>query len=345
MVNTKDDKRQSNIELMRIICMLLVVAHHYVVHGGALGISYLGETNRLMLYIVQMWPRVAINCFVLATGYFACNFDFKKSISKLKKLWMDRWLYSIIVSGFMIGVLGANEPTFGNVLKSVFPTLISKHNYVTSFIILYIFIPYINEAIINFSKETFSKLLICATVIFSLLPTCLKWTNMYTDNIYSYVFWMIYIYLIGAYLRKYKMDLPWKVITPIAVIAMLLIGVFTEHIYSVVPSGYFTNSQNSAVVLVVSVCVFNFFLGLNIKYSKVINTLAASSFAVLLIHDDPFVRNVLWSKIFSVVNQSNTKFLFLHLLISVIVIYVGCVVIDKIYIGIKTCMIKIIRKS
>lgn len=32
-------ERKSNIELCRIICMLLIIAHHCVVHGGAINID------------------------------------------------------------------------------------------------------------------------------------------------------------------------------------------------------------------------------------------------------------------------------------------------------------------
>ena len=36
-------KRKSNIELLRIICIIMIIAHHYTIHGG-LGQYYtLGE--------------------------------------------------------------------------------------------------------------------------------------------------------------------------------------------------------------------------------------------------------------------------------------------------------------
>lgn len=27
-------KRKSNIELLRIICIIMIIAHHYTIHGG-----------------------------------------------------------------------------------------------------------------------------------------------------------------------------------------------------------------------------------------------------------------------------------------------------------------------
>lgn len=190
MSDNVENKRQSNIELMRIICMLLIVAHHYVVHGGTAGIDYISEKNSIMLYAVAMWPRVAINCFVLTTGYFGCQLSDKKVMTHLKKMWLDRWLYSI---GTLCFALFYGDITTTDILQSIFPTLFSKHNYVTSFIVLYIFIPYINEAIKNFTLKSYRRLLLCASIFFSFIPTCIEWTNeyfdrIYTDNTYSYFY-------------------------------------------------------------------------------------------------------------------------------------------------------------
>ena len=39
-VNKVEKKRESNIELYRIVLMLLIIAHHYVVNSGLLEIMY-----------------------------------------------------------------------------------------------------------------------------------------------------------------------------------------------------------------------------------------------------------------------------------------------------------------
>lgn len=35
----KNSKRESNLELCRVLCMLLIIAHHAIVHGGILNIE------------------------------------------------------------------------------------------------------------------------------------------------------------------------------------------------------------------------------------------------------------------------------------------------------------------
>ena len=73
--DVKSKERNSNLELYRIIVMLLIVAHHYVVNSGLIQVM---ESEPLSLknsffYLYGMWGKTGINCFVLITGYFMCK--------------------------------------------------------------------------------------------------------------------------------------------------------------------------------------------------------------------------------------------------------------------------------
>ena len=67
-------KRDSNFELLRIICMVLIVIHHFSVHGG-----YFTETqgtlpfNATLIDLFAMGGRLGVNIFVLISGYFLIN--------------------------------------------------------------------------------------------------------------------------------------------------------------------------------------------------------------------------------------------------------------------------------
>lgn len=60
-------KRQSNIELLRIISMLLIVTHHYIVNSGIMETISLGDhpTKFTFLTIWGMWGKMGINIFIL----------------------------------------------------------------------------------------------------------------------------------------------------------------------------------------------------------------------------------------------------------------------------------------
>lgn len=69
--------RQSNIELLRIVCMVLIVAHHAVCHGGALQLSWSG-TKALALLVLPT-GKIGFDCFLAISMWFLCMSSFKAS--------------------------------------------------------------------------------------------------------------------------------------------------------------------------------------------------------------------------------------------------------------------------
>ena len=73
--------RDSNLELYRIICMLLIVAHHYVVNSGVAGKGGpLWEDctsgNSIFISLFGAWGKTGINCFLMITGYYVYQQDY-----------------------------------------------------------------------------------------------------------------------------------------------------------------------------------------------------------------------------------------------------------------------------
>lgn len=70
--------RNSNIELYRILSMLLIVAHHYVVNSGLTSangpiFANIWSLPSQFLLLFGTFGKIGINCFVLITGYFMCK--------------------------------------------------------------------------------------------------------------------------------------------------------------------------------------------------------------------------------------------------------------------------------
>ena len=89
-------ERYSNIEFLRIVSMLLIVAHHYVVNSKLLKTgSPVLEANfsakLIFLFVFGAWGKIAINCFVMITGYFMCPSQI--TAKKLAKLVCEFMFY------------------------------------------------------------------------------------------------------------------------------------------------------------------------------------------------------------------------------------------------------------
>ena len=69
-------QRNSSIELLRIMAMVMILFHHYSVHGnfdyGSAGISY----DRLILSVIQL-GEWAVNILVIIFAYFSVKSKFK----------------------------------------------------------------------------------------------------------------------------------------------------------------------------------------------------------------------------------------------------------------------------
>ena len=101
--------RNSNLELFRIVTMLVIIAHHYVVNSGltpfVIWENY-PSAKSLFLLFFGWGGKTGINCFVLITGYFMCTSQI--TLRKFLKLFLEVEFYNVLffmvfaASGYII---------------------------------------------------------------------------------------------------------------------------------------------------------------------------------------------------------------------------------------------------
>ena len=73
-------ERDSNIELLRIICMLFILIHHFIIHSLVPDLFVRdGNINayRVACIIVNGVVYVGVNCFILISGYYGIKFKLR----------------------------------------------------------------------------------------------------------------------------------------------------------------------------------------------------------------------------------------------------------------------------
>lgn len=314
-------QRKSNIEFMRILCILMVIGGHYYYHGGwNEGIS---TVNTIFLKIFGGGSKLAVNCFVLITGYFGENIKVKRVLPLIR----DRWFYSLFLTVVLVGS-GICNLDAKLALKTVFPLLSCRHNYITVFVMLYFFIPFINTAITALGKKNFQKFLAVTILFISVIPSVYP---KYANNTYAYIFWMIILFCIGRYMGTYEPNLPWKVILIGSSLVLLVLTFFVEPRVGMYYENYFIGMQYSFPLLVASVSLLGVFAQWKLPYNRAINGMAKSTFAVYILHDDPNVRGYIWSNLFHNSNFGQSDYLWIHFFCTVFCIYMFCVIVDKVY--------------
>ena len=327
-------QRESNFELYRVVIMLLIIAHHYVVNSGfTLSDSPVYQDlmswRSMFLMIFGAWGKTGINCFVLITGYFMCQS--KISLKKFVKLLLQ--ILSINVIAYVVLLMCGYESVSPlRLLFVVWPVGSIGTDFTSCYLMLYLAIPFINILIQNLDEKKHLLLITLCVFIYTILGTVPK-----INVTFNYVSWFIVLYLIAAYFRIYPRKLfenkkLWGWLTIISVLLSALSVVVCSWLwlrYGVFGSFFLLADSNKLLALTNSVCSFLFFKNLKIGYSKVINVLGASTFGVFLIHaNSDAMRTWLWTDLLHNVEMYDSALLIPHAILSTIGVFAVCAVLD-----------------
>lgn len=313
----KQTKRNSNIELLRIICMIFIIIHHTFVHSK---FQTTNSVNFNILYLIQVFGRISNNIFIIIVGYYMVNKSIKKK--SILKIVFEAISYSYSI--LAIYLIFSPEKNIYLIISSIIPILSDAEWFVTAYILLYLSIPFINILIKNMSKEQFKKLLILLIICFSILPTVLLLRAYYSNYI-----WFICLYLVGAYLRLYGIDeISNKngLIFVISSISILLLAGFKKLFETNIIN---ISALNNFISFILSVSVFIAFAKKKPYYNKGINYVASSVLGIYLLHDNNISRLFIWDK-FNISAVIDKKYFWIYEISIVLIIFCFGLVIDKI---------------
>lgn len=312
--------------------MLLIVAHHYVVNSGLTGANgpiysnlMSGKTAFYLLF--GAWGKTAINCFILITGYFMCKSQI--TVKKFVKLLAEVMFYHIVI-GLIFFLTGYEPFSIKGFISMFFPVREVGQNFTGCFLIFYLFIPFLNILIHNIDEKKHLLLLGLCAITYIFFGTFHKVTM-------NYVSWFMVLYIIASYIRLYPK--PWFTktrlwggLTALSIFVSVLSIACCAYFSSLLGLGSaysFVQDSNTFLAITNGVCSFMFFNNLKVPQSKFINTVAASTFGVLLIHaNSDTMRKWLWKDMLNNVGVYDTSFFALHAIGSVLLIFTLCIVID-----------------
>lgn len=328
------DKRNSGLEMFRIICMILIVLHHLVVHGLDIGDGFGSGINKYIADILSFGGKIGVNGFVLISGYFMARSRY--TVKKFLRLWGQVWFYSVVSLGIFVLISGGDSiGGIRNVLKALLPVLLSQYWFVTSFVVLMLLSPFLNFIIQNIRQNQYRNLLIVLFMLCSVIPTFIS------SELTTSLTWFIFLYFVAAYKRLYNYYAEDKAMRHglIAILGIVILwcssllinmtGVYLGKEGILLYSRHFM-SMESIIVLAVSYELFMAFLCRKRFYSNIINVIASGAFGVYLIHDNSYLRIILWRNIVRYADRDNPVYLVLYSLGCTILIYAICTLIDLI---------------
>ena len=194
-------QRKSGIELLRIICMLMIIVLHVYTYGGLNQLSN-AQGGRFEVISDFMWSffRTPVNVFMIITGYFMSKdvLDFKKSYRRIPKVYVTMLFYSILLTVLSFIIYSNNgfspSETANNltsadkleiatinklsgrfavysIIKMFFPLLSKQWYFLTNYVIILLLSPFINKVLVEIDKKQFKILLGLLFVFLSIYPT------------------------------------------------------------------------------------------------------------------------------------------------------------------------------
>lgn len=326
-------RRESGIELLRIILMVGVIILHFNnanIGGGFKDVN--NNVNYVILLILENIFVCAVDVFVIITGYFLCDNN-KRSIIKIIEL-----ILQVILFKIGIYVISSIKDISNISIKGVLASCIPNNYFVILYITLYLISPYLNIILKKLNKIDYQKMLIILIIIFCCWNTLangieniskksiagLTTIGMNGNQAGYTIVNFILLYIIGAYIRLYNVEISKK---KLFILVLILVILF---VWSYIENKYNFNSviawnYDNVLVILQAAIIFLIFKKLK-KNIKVINELAKASFTTFLIHT-AFFRFI---PISSIVNL-NFVVMFFVIILSAIGIYIISYLIYKIY--------------
>lgn len=318
--------------MLRIIAMFLIVMHHYSLHGR---FDFAGDItfDKVWIQLFSLGGKWGVDVFVLITGYFLINSTV--SVQKILKLVLQISFYSI--GCFLVFGLGCMEEAVSGraiirgALEAVLPIPYGLYWFATTYFVLYLLVPFLNPFIISLGQERHLKLLVLLTVIWSFFPTV-----FFADFDMNNVGWFVYLYLAASYIRLY----PPEIVAKPKLAASIGIGSYLLIMLSVIVfdmlslrfdafADIATHFAGMNSILMLSSALFTFVAFLSLNFRNVwINTIASTTFGIYLLHDNVWVREFLWIRLFNNASYSGTPYLIAHSLAVSTVVFAVCSVVE-----------------
>ncbi|OOM76323.1 acyltransferase family protein [Clostridium puniceum] len=297
LITTDKKQRSSNFELLRIICIILIVLYHCT---GAIGSPNKLSLNRFVLTSTGSWGILGVDCFFLVSAYFLKDGKFKSR--KLFELILQVAFYAIPFFIFFIiyqAYYVHDQNIVNTVIKQFYiglflnPLFSNLYWFITAYLFLYLSVPFLNIFLLSLSKDKLHKFIIILTIIIPIYGMTKVGYSVIED--YAYV---VYIYILQFYLSQ-KNNNWFEKYAKIGFFTCTFIIFFSMYIAPEIHISigmefyYYTvanTGRHSAIMLLDALFLFNMFKNIKINYSKTINLISSTTLGIYLFHEYDYLK-------------------------------------------------------
>ena len=324
--------RQSNLELLRIIGILMIVMMHFCSQGG------IAANGSLPIALLTSGGRIAVNLFLLIGCWFMVDTSFRPE--RVVKLYLQVAFYSIPITLLML-VLG-EAGGFRNVLQGLVPFFGRSVWFASAYISLIFLSPFLNKVFL-LPLYALRKLVLLLSVLFVIVSTIPNFSPV--DYIADFT-WFCVIYIFTGWAKRdhffERLGNKWGCLA-LSILMYCVLCALTCWGSLGGLANYWTANIKSGPAFAIAIFTFAFFLKLDIGSIKGINFAARSVFAVYIIHQIPAFVHYEWRTLFRAewLAQHPPVVQALGIFTVAVTVFVGATLIDSLRIWLEPSYLRL----
>jgi len=343
MGNIANKPRNYGIDLLRMFAMYLIALLHVLGQGGVIGATTKDAISYNVAWFLEIGAYCCVNCYALISGYVGLNSKFK--YTNIVMLWLRVLFYTVgITAIFRFVMPGAlvNSDKTDNMLflisekwdNALFPVSTKQYWYFTAYFLCYFFTPILNKAVHTLEQKQLKKSIAALVLIIS-VPALFTGNDVFGAASGYSALWLIVLYLVGAYMKKYN---SLNHIGKIEAIAGYIASITVTWVVKYAIGEFFPQfrranlliSYTSPTIIASGIFLFIFFKNINPpKFCcKLIGFLSPLAFSVYLIHVHPLVWEHVMKGLFKPLAKLPTPLMALSVIGAALGLYLACSLID-----------------
>ena len=348
----KDNKvlnqiRNSSFEILRIILMFLIILSHIKYHTKSLpnltsnNYHKLINNKYILLRIISNYGKFGDIVFIMISGYFSLkriNFHYIKFIIIASETYTYHYFF-LYVSNKLKYIYKDVKPLTENKISQYFPLISSSGHWFTQhYLLILIFMPYINTGLLNLTYKQYKLLVILIIIFYCIIKTFINIIHI-TSKIFSVTQFLKLLipYIIGGYIRMY--DFKDKYFWKISGLLFFILTIIFEIIFDNLAIQF--NNYNWIIIqselslqlysifpILSSIGIISLFKNIKI-YSKTINFISSSVLGIYLIHANKYIAPYIYNAFFKI-NHYTENYFFIKYFLKAIIIFILSFLIDMI---------------
>ena len=321
--------RSSNLELLRILCMLLIIGDHLT---GQRGIAdYTTLPSSFACRLIGCGSRIGCSVFVLIGGWFLCEQPYKTR--RPLSLWLSLWLYTVPVT--LLCKLAGLDVSWGALRWAAFPASTRQLWFISDYLLLLLCVPLLSRLLRGLSRPAHRGLLAVLAVPLIVYPTLFGENGAVSDTAWMF----LYEYLLIAYLRRWPDNRLAHLLQHRAAALGLGLGLplLNTILRAVLETrgltdgkafqymAYYRTALGALPNLLAALALFYLFKGLDLGCVRWVNALAGTTLGVYILHQVPAFRGFLWNGLLQAEAQHGSVG---YTLLAILAVFLGCAAVD-----------------